>query len=75
MICGNEGAMVFYNMKDQTEIWASDPDKLPIEDAQWNPAEDYLIVGYRDGTIKLFEGEKGTESVVFERQGTGNIFL
>ena len=64
---------MFYDIKEGTDVWSEHPEKLPIEDAQWNPAENYLIVGYHDGVIKLFEADKGTESVVFERQGAGTF--
>ena len=52
-----------------------DIEELPVEDAQWNPAENYLITCYKDGTIKLFDGDKGTETLSFERQGAGKLFL
>ncbi len=63
--------MIFYSFKEKNEVWAGHPEHLPIEDAQWNPAENYLIVGYRDGTLRLFEGEKGAEIATFERQSAG----
>ena len=62
---------MFYKIRERDEVWTSSSEILPIEDAQWNPAENFLLVGYKDGTIKLFEADKGTENVVFERQGVG----
>ena len=49
------------------------PDEFTIEDAQWHPTENYLLVAYIDGTIKMFECDKPTESIVFERQGVGTL--
>lgn len=70
-ICGNTGTIIFHNIKEDTEVWAYHPDDLPIEDAQWHPNENYFIAGYRDGTVKLFEGFKEEPSTTFERQGIG----
>ena len=70
-MCGDDGTVVFYSIKSESEVRATHPEGLPVDDAQWNPAENYLLVGYRDGTLKLFEADKTTASVTFERQSTG----
>ena len=75
MVCGNEGTIVFYNIKEKKEIRATHPENMPIEDAQWNPREDYLLVCYKDSTMRLFEADKEKESFEFDQQGVGNISL
>ncbi len=70
-LCGNEGTVVFYTIKAASDVTSTHPESLPVEDAQWNPAENYLLVAYRGGTIKLFEASKSVESFVFERETTG----
>eukprot|EP00826_Nyctotherus_ovalis_P013547 TRINITY_DN13688_c0_g1_i12.p1 TRINITY_DN13688_c0_g1~~TRINITY_DN13688_c0_g1_i12.p1 ORF type:complete len:273 (-),score=63.29 TRINITY_DN13688_c0_g1_i12:218-1036(-) len=57
-------------MKDKVSVTANHPDNLSIEDAQWHPAENYLIASFCNGEIKLFEGFKETEMLTFDRQGT-----
>ena len=69
-VCGSKGTIIFYNIKDKTSIYANDPEELGIEDGQWHPAENYFIASYCDGRIKLFEGFKETETLIFDRQGT-----
>jgi hypothetical protein len=62
-------------MKTKTEVCSVNERKMLVEDAQWNPGEDYLLVAYRDSTIKLFEMDKDKESFEFESQGFSNIEL
>ena len=61
--------MVFYNIKERTEVRATHPDAAPIEDAQWNPGEDYLLVSYKNCALRLFESDKDKESIEFDPQG------
>jgi len=68
-VCGSQGAILFYSIKDKKTVTANNPDNLSIEDAQWHPAENYLIASYCDGSIKLFEGFKETETLVFDKEG------
>ena len=74
MVCGNEGTIVFYDMKKKSEVRSVHPNKAPIEDAQWNPGENYLLVIYKDSSMKLFESNKDKESFEFESQGFSNHF-
>lgn len=73
IVCGKKGAFIFYGIREKTEVKSVHPDEFTIEDAQWHPTENYLLVAYIDGTIKMFECDKPTESIVFERQGVGTL--
>lgn len=75
MVAGNEGIITFYDMKEKTEIQATHPNDVPIEDCQWNPGENYLLVVYKDGTMYLYEMEKETPSFEFDPQGFCIFFL
>lgn len=74
-MCGNNGDVIIYSIKEEVAVRTTHTEELPVEDAQWNPAENYLITCYKDGTIKLFDGDKGTETLSFERQGAGKLFV
>lgn len=69
-MCGAKGEVVFYSIKEQEEVQAIHPDNAPVEDAQWNPKEDYLLVSYKD-SMKLFEAGKDKPSFEFDPQGVG----
>jgi len=62
-------------MKRKTEVCSVNEINVPIEDAQWNPGEDYLLVVYKNSTMKLFEVDKDKESFEFESQGFSSIKL
>jgi hypothetical protein len=53
----------------------SNKNKLPIEDLAWYIGENYVLVSYIDGSMRLFEMENEEEKFSFERQGAGNKSL
>jgi hypothetical protein len=71
-VCGcKDGTVIFYSLKKRKQIKIPHKQKLAVEDMQWNPGEDYLLVAYKDGSMKLFEMDHEEERFVFERQGAG----
>ncbi len=70
MGCRN-GTVIFYSTKRKKQILIPNKGKLPVEDMVWNPGEDYLLVAFKDGSMKLFEMDKEDERFSFERQGAG----
>ena len=65
-----EGSLVFYHIQTKVVTEVKCPVKSDIENIAWN-FENYLLVSYGDGSLKLFESGKEMESFSFERQGTG----
>ena len=71
VVAGNVGTLIFYDAKENTEVQNTHLENAPVEDAQWNPGENYLLVCYKDSSMKLFESDKEIESFEFDPQGFG----
>ena len=61
--------MIFYNLKDKSKVISTHSMEAPVEDIQWNPGENYLLVIYKDSSMKVFGEGNDKESVTFDTQG------
>jgi WD40 repeat protein len=65
----SDGSIVFFN--SLTKKGSLCKSKTAVEDIQWNPHEDYILVCYKGGYLKVIELMQTEECSNFDRQGQG----
>ncbi|KAA0167907.1 hypothetical protein FNF28_02653 [Cafeteria roenbergensis] len=69
--CKN-GQILLHNMSTRKtrELVAGGTEASPVADLRWDRlSEDYLLAAFRDGTLALYDVERGTQVQRFEKQG------
>ncbi len=63
-----------YSTKRKKQITIQNKSKLSVEDMVWNPGEDYLLVAFKDGSMKLYEMDKEESDIVIQDFGGKDWF-